>query len=177
MNSIVVFGLGSGLAGACAFRLFFPFILTGILVRFSAGVVFPSALNWLSSTPVLVLLLAGMVAEFLLGYFPGVGFLHTSVYTMIKVFAGAVLFHAVVGWNPWFGIPVGAVITGFLNFAHLLFAPWFDRQHSFRQLDYPFMESLLSIVLTILAIAAPLLSLVISGFLVYGVIRVGRSVV
>lgn len=177
MNFIIAFGLGSGLAGACAFRLFFPFILTGILVRFAAGVEFPSALDWLSSTPVLVLLLAGMVIEFLLDSFPGIGFLHTWIYSMIKVFAGAILFHAIVGWNPWLGIPMGVMITGFLNFAHLLFAPWFERQHSFRQLDYPFMENLLSIVLTILAITAPLLSLLISGFLIYGVIRVGRSVV
>lgn len=177
MNALLIFGIGSGLAAAAAYRGFFPLVIVLLMVRYSRIIDFPSALNWLQSTPVLLILLALMVVEFLVDEFPGVSFFHSSIYTAVKVLIGGILFSTVIHINPVLGIIVGGLITGLVAFSQLAFEPWImESQHYFRHLEYSTIENLGSIVLTVIAIATPLLSLLVITGLVYGTFRIGRKI-
>ncbi|AZR73629.1 hypothetical protein BBF96_09660 [Anoxybacter fermentans] len=173
MNILWVIGLGSGLAGAAAFRAIFPLILAS----FTRVVNFPPALKWLQSTPVLLFLLILMVVEFLIDELPGVSFLHSIIYIAIKVLVGGILFSAAVGINPFIGIILGGLITGFLIFSRLALEPWIQREQPyFRHLEYQTIENLASIVLTIIAIAVPWFSLLVIAGLIYSTIKVAQQV-
>lgn len=177
MNALLTFGLGSGLAAAAAYRGFFPLVMALLMVRYTRLINFPQALDWLQSTPMLLLLLAVMVVEFLVDEFPGVSFLHSSIYTAVKVLIGGILFSTVVQINPVLGIILGGLITGLIAFSQLAFEPLImDSQNYFRDLEYSTIETVGSIVLTVIAIATPFLSLVVIVGLVYGTFRVGRKI-
>ncbi|MCK4260220.1 MAG: DUF4126 domain-containing protein [Halanaerobiales bacterium] len=174
MNFLFAIGLGSGLAGAAGFRASFPLLLASLLARYIKTIHLPPALEWLQSTPALILLLALMLLEFLVDQFPGVSFFHTSLYTAIKVLAGGILFTLAVNTNFFIGMIFGGLITGLLIFSGLVLKPWVLReQHYFRNLEYPSIENLASISLTILAFAVPWLSLFLVIGLIYTSIKIG----
>lgn len=177
MNALLIFGVGSGLAAAAAYRGFFPLVIALLMVKYSKIIDFPSALDWMQTIPVLLILLVLMVVEFLIDEFPGVSFFHSSIYTAIKVLVGGILFSTVVHINPVLGMILGGLITGFVTFSQLAFEPWLmESQHYFRHLEYSTIENIGSIVLTVIAIAIPLLSLIVIIGLVYGTFRIGQKI-
>ncbi len=173
MNLLLAISIACGLAGSAAFRGFFPLILASL-----TGIIdYPPALEWLSSTPVLLILLVLMGGEFLLQHFPGVSFFHSSVYTAVKVIIGGILFSSALRIAPLIGMILGGLITGFFIFSRLALQPLVEEEvYQFHHLEYDTVENLAGIVLTILTIVIPWLSLIILGVLSYGVIRIEQNI-
>jgi hypothetical protein len=92
--------LGIGLAAACGFRVFVPFLVVGVAARTGHLTLGPSFI-WLSSTPALVALALATVLEIGGYYIPWLDHLLDVVATPAAVVAGAVMTASVVtGLDP-----------------------------------------------------------------------------
>jgi hypothetical protein len=92
--------LGIGLAAACGFRVFVPFLIVGIAARVGHLILGPS-FAWLSSTPALVALALATVLEIAGYYIPWLDHLLDVIATPAAVVAGAVMTASVVtGLDP-----------------------------------------------------------------------------
>lgn len=173
MEILWAIGLGSGLAAASSFRAIFPLVL----VSFTKVVDFPPALEWLTTTPALLVFLILLVGEFLIDELPGVGFFHSSAYSGVKVLIGGVLFASAVNMNPWIGIFLGGILTGFFVLARFTYQPLLQKaQPYFRNLSYDKIENIASVVLAIIAIASPGISLLTILGMIFIAVRTGQRV-
>jgi len=92
--------LGIGLAAACGFRVFVPFLIVGIAARTGHLALGPS-FAWLSSTPALVVLALATLLEIGGYYIPWLDHLLDVIATPAAVVAGAVMTASVVtGLDP-----------------------------------------------------------------------------
>jgi hypothetical protein len=100
VNTILSAVLGIGLAAACGFRVFVPFLIVGIAARAGHLTLGPS-FGWLSSTPALVALALATVLEIGGYYIPWLDHLLDVIATPAAVVAGAVMTASVVtGLDP-----------------------------------------------------------------------------
>jgi len=103
--------LGLGLAAACGFRLFVPFLVLNLAVR-SGYVALDGGFDWIASTPALITLAVATVLEIIAYYVPWLDNLLDSVATPAAVIAGAVVTASVVtGIDPYLKWSL-AVIAG-----------------------------------------------------------------
>ncbi|HKQ97817.1 MAG TPA: DUF4126 domain-containing protein [Candidatus Polarisedimenticolia bacterium] len=108
--------LGIGLAAACGFRVFVPFLIVSIAARTDHLVLGPS-FGWLSSTPVLIALAVATALEIGGYYVPWLDHLLDLLATPAAVVAGSILMASVVtGVDPmtrWFlALIAGGGIAG-----------------------------------------------------------------
>jgi len=100
MGAIVSVVLGIGLAAACGFRVFVPFLVVGIAARAGHVVLGPS-FAWLSSTPAILALAVATLLEVGGYYIPWLDHLLDLLATPAAVVAGAVMMASVVtGLDP-----------------------------------------------------------------------------
>lgn len=103
---------GLGLAAACGFRVFVPFLVASLAVR--AGVVEVAAdFAWIGSTPAIVCLSVATLLE-IGGYFiPGVDHFLDVVATPAAIVAGTLLAGSfITDMAPWFRWSLAAVAGG-----------------------------------------------------------------
>jgi hypothetical protein len=92
--------LGIGLSAACGFRIFVPFLVVGIAARTGHLALGPSFV-WLSSTPALIALAVATILEVGAYYVPWLDHLLDLIATPAAVLAGAVMTASVVtGIDP-----------------------------------------------------------------------------
>ena len=111
MDAALSIALGLGLAAACGFRVFVPFLVVSVASR-GGALELGESFAWMSSTPVLVLLLAATLFEVCAYYVPWLDNLLDTVAAPAAVVAGGVLAASVVtGIDPWLKWSL-AVIAG-----------------------------------------------------------------
>ena len=100
MNALLSVLLGIGLAAACGFRVFVPFLLVGIAARTGHVELGPS-FAWMASTPALIALGVAMVIEIGAYYVPWLDHAMDIAATPAAVVAGMVMTASVVtGIDP-----------------------------------------------------------------------------
>lgn len=112
METLLSLCLGLGLAAACGFRIFVPYLLISLAAR--AGYVPLGAdFDWIASTPALLTFAVATVLEVGAYYIPGLDNLLDVVATPAAVIAGAVATASVViGMDPWLKWTVAAIAGG-----------------------------------------------------------------
>ncbi len=111
MDVLLSVGLGLGLAAACGFRLFVPFLILSLAAR-GGLVALGGGFDWIASTPALITLAVATVLEVGAYYVPWLDNLLDSVATPAAVVAGVVVTASVVtGIDPYLKWSL-AVIAG-----------------------------------------------------------------
>jgi uncharacterized protein DUF4126 len=100
VSTVLSVVLGIGLAAACGFRVFVPFLVVGIAARADSLTLGPS-FAWLASTPALVALAVATVLEIGGYYVPWLDHMLDVIATPAAVVAGGVMTASVVtGLDP-----------------------------------------------------------------------------
>jgi hypothetical protein len=100
VNTLFSVLLGIGLAAACGFRIFVPFLIVGIAAR-TGHLALGDSFAWLSSTPALIALGVATVLEIGAYYVPWLDHVLDVIATPAAVVAGAVMTASVVtGLDP-----------------------------------------------------------------------------
>lgn len=111
MDILLSVCLGLGLAAACGFRVFMPFLVLNLAAR-SGYVALAGNFEWIASTPALITLAVATVLEIAAYYVPWLDNLLDSVATPAAVVAGIVVTASVVtGIDPYLKWTL-AVIAG-----------------------------------------------------------------
>ena len=184
MSALLSVLLGIGLSAACGFRIFVPFLLVGIAARTGHAMLGPN-FAWMASTPALIALGVAALVEIGAYYIPWLDHMLDVIATPAAVVAGVVMTASVVtGLDPmlkWtLALIAGGGIAGTVQALTVG-----TRKASLLTtggLANPVvstLELLGSVLLTILAIALPLLAFaVIAWALFFGVrylLRVTRG--
>ena len=116
MDVLLSVSLGLGLAAACGFRIFVPFLVLNLAAR-SGYVGLDGSFEWISSTPALITLAVATALEITAYYVPWLDNLLDSVATPAAVVAGIVVTASVVtGIDPylkWFlAVIAGGGVAG-----------------------------------------------------------------
>ena len=164
MDMALSVALGLGLAAACGFRVFVPLLVISA-ASYSGHLSLSGSFEWIASTPALVTLIAATVLEIAAYYVPWVDNLLDTVASPAAVVAGVVASASVItGMDPYLkwtlaviagGGLAGAVqvVTTGTRGASLMTTAGFGNP------IVSSVETSGSIVLSVLAVVAPLLAL------------------
>ena len=176
MNTLLSVLLGIGLSAACGFRIFVPFLLVGIAAR-TGHVMLGPTFVWMAGTPALIALGVATVVEIAAYYIPWLDHLLDLVATPAAVIAGMVMTASVVtGLDPmlkWtLALIAGGGIAGTVQALTVG-----TRKVSLLTtggLANPVVstvELLGSVLLTVLAIALPLVAFAVIAWALYFGVR------
>jgi hypothetical protein len=114
METLLSVCLGLGLAAACGFRIFVPFLLVNLAAR--VGYLQPGAdFEWIAGTPALITFAVATALEIGAYYIPGIDNLLDIVATPAAVIAGTVVTASVVvGMDPYLRWTLAAIAGGSL---------------------------------------------------------------
>lgn len=180
---------GAGLSAAAGLNAFIPFLLVGMLARFTDLIELPSSLDWISSWPAIGIAMVLLVVDVTLDKVPGVDHVSDAVQTAVRPLMGGVVFAAVSGaeqveqstwWqdNPWAGVVVGVLVAGTVHAGKSLSRPLVNAGTF--GLGAPLVsagEDVTSVTVSIVAILAPVLVvgvLVVIGYVLFRVLRFRR---
>ncbi len=100
MDTVLSVCLGIGLAAACGFRIFVPFLLMNLAAR-AGYLTLAGGFDWIGSTPALVLFAVATVLEIAAYYVPWVDNALDTVAGPLAVVAGVVMMaSAITGMSP-----------------------------------------------------------------------------
>lgn len=125
---------GAGLAAAAGLNAFIPFVLVGMLDRFSSLIDLPPGMEWISSWWAIGIGMAFLVADVVLDKVPGVDHVSDLIQTAVRPLMGGVVFAAASGaqqieqsqwWrdNPWAGVVIGVALAGTVHAGKALSRP------------------------------------------------------
>ena len=108
---------GTGLSAAAGLNAFIPFVLVGMLDRFTTLVELPGSMDWISSWWAIGIGMVLLVVDVVLDKVPGVDSVSDAIQTAVRPLMGGVMFAAVSGaeqieqsgwWqeNPWVGAAI-----------------------------------------------------------------------
>ena len=180
---------GAGLASAAGLNAFIPFVLVGVLDRFTTLIVLPSGLEWISSWWGIGAGMVLLVVDIVFDKVPGVDHVSDAIQTGVRPLMGGVMFAAVSGaeqieqsqwWrdNPWVGVVVGIALAGTVHAGKALSRPIVNA--GTLGFGAPFVsaaEDVTSATVAILAILVPVLVvgvLVIIGVAIWRIVRLRR---
>lgn len=180
---------GTGLSAAAGLNAFIPFVLVGMLDRFTTLVELPASMDWISSWWAIGIGMVLLVADVVLDKVPGVDSVSDAIQTAVRPLMGGVMFAAVSGaeqieqsdwWrdNPWVGAAVGVLVAGTVHAGKALSRPVVNA--GTLGLGTPFVsagEDVASATVSIVAIFAPILVigvLIAIGYVLYRVFRSRR---
>jgi hypothetical protein len=176
---LLALGLGLGLAAAAGLRVFVPLLVLGLASRY--GVIpLASGFEWLQSTPALLALGTATGLEVLAYYIPWFDNLLDTVATPSAAVAGVVATASVLGelppWMQW-GIAIvggggtAGLVAGSTSLLRLKSTAFTGGSANFILATLEWVGSLFT---SIIAIALPLLMLLVialAGYLLYRVTR------
>ncbi len=163
MDLALSIALGLGLAAACGFRVFVPLLVISA-ASYSGHLSLAPSLDWLASTPALVTLIAATVLEIAAYYIPWVDNLLDTVASPAAVIAGVVASASVItGMDPYMKWTLAVIAGGGLAGAVQLVTTGtrgasLVTTAGFGNPVVSTVETGGSIVLSVLAIIAPLLA-------------------
>lgn len=179
LATLLSIALGIGLAAAVGLRVFLPLLVMGVAAA-SGHLELAPSFAWLASTPALVMLAVATALEVLAYYLPGVDHLLDTIATPAAVIAGAVVAAAVMTDLPpivkWTTAAIaGGGVAGLTQgMTALLRAKSTALTGGFGNSAVATGELGGSIVLAILAIAAPVIAVGLAVLLVWLAVRLAR---
>lgn len=179
LATLLSIALGIGLAAAVGLRVFLPLLVTGVAAA-SGHLELAPSFAWLASTPALVMLAVATALEVLAYYVPGVDHLLDTIATPAAVIAGAVVAAAVMTDLPpivkWTTAAIaGGGVAGLTQgMTALLRAKSTALTGGLGNSAVATGELGGSIVLAILAIAAPVIAVGLAVLLVWLAVRLAR---
>jgi hypothetical protein len=125
---------GAGLSAAAGLNAFIPFVLVGMLDRFTGPLDLPPGLDWISSWWAIGVGMLLLVADVVFDKVPGVDHVSDAIQTAVRPLMGGVMFAAASGaqqieqsewWreNPWVGAVVGVALAGTVHAGKALSRP------------------------------------------------------
>ncbi len=125
---------GAGLSAAAGLNAFIPFVLVGMLDRFTGLLDLPDSLDWISSWWAIGVGMLLLVADVIFDKVPGVDHVSDVLQTAVRPLMGGVMFAAASGaqqieqsdwWreNPWVGAAVGVALAGTVHAGKALSRP------------------------------------------------------
>jgi len=125
---------GAGLSAAAGLNAFIPFVLVGMLDRFTGLLDLPPGLDWISSWWAIGVGMLLLVADVVFDKVPGVDHVSDAIQTAVRPLMGGVMFAAASGaqqieqsewWreNPWVGAVVGVALAGTVHAGKALSRP------------------------------------------------------
>jgi peptidoglycan/LPS O-acetylase OafA/YrhL len=125
---------GAGLSAAAGLNAFIPFLIVGLLDRFTSLIDLTADMEWISSWWAIGIGAVLLIADVVLDKVPGVDHISDVVQTGIRPVMGGVMFAAASGaeqieqsqwWrdNPWVGVVIGVVLAGTVHAGKALTRP------------------------------------------------------
>lgn len=177
---------GAGLAAAAGLNAFIPFVLVGMLDRFTTLLALPPGLDWISSWWAIGAGMLLLVVDVVFDKVPGVDHVSDAIQTGVRPLMGGVMFAAVSGaeqieqsqwWrdNPWVGVVLGVLLAGTVHTGKALSRPVVNAGTF--GVGAPFVsaaEDVTSATVSILAILVPVLVVVVLVGIVVAIWRILR---
>jgi peptidoglycan/LPS O-acetylase OafA/YrhL len=180
---------GAGLSAAAGLNAFIPFLLVGMLDRFTTLIDLAPSLEWISSWWAIGIAMVLLVADVVFDKVPGVDHVSDVIQTGVRPLMGGVMFAAASGaeqveqsqwWrdNPWVAVVIGIALAGTVHAGKALSRPLVNA--GTLGLGTPFVsaaEDASSATVSIVAILAPILVvivLVVIGYVLYRLFRARR---
>lgn len=164
---------GAGLSAAAGLNAFIPFVLVGMLARFTDLLELPDSLAWIQSWWAIGAGMLLLVVDVVFDKVPGVDHVSDAIQTAVRPLMGGVVFAAASGaqqieqsdwWreNPWVGVVIGIALAGTVHAGKALSRPIVNA--STFGLGAPFVsaaEDATSATVSIVAILLPVLVIVV----------------
>ena len=180
---------GTGLSAAAGLNAFIPFVLVGMLDRFTTLVELPASMDWISSWWAIGIGMLLLVGDVVLDKVPGVDHVSDAIQTAVRPLMGGVMFAAVSGaeqieqsgwWrdNPWVGAVIGVAVAGAVHAGKALSRPMVNA--GTLGLGTPLVsagEDVASASVSVIAILAPILVigvLLVIGYVLFRIFRFHR---
>jgi hypothetical protein len=117
---------GIGLSAAAGLNAYIPFLVVGLLARFTDVIVLPADFTWIESGWALGIGAVLLLAELVLDKVPAVDSVNDIVATLIRPSMGGLVFAATSAakgldessWmidHPWVGVVLGVVVSGIVH--------------------------------------------------------------
>ena len=112
-----------GLSAAAGLNAYIPFLIVGLVARYTELINLPSSLEWISSPVAIGITAVLILAEFFLDKVPAVDSLNDAVGTVIRPLSGGLTFAATsaatnfeenstfMAQNPWVGVVLGVIVA------------------------------------------------------------------
>ena len=125
---------GAGLSAAAGLNAFIPFVLVGMLDRFTTLLELPESLDWISSWWAIGAGMVLLVVDVVFDKVPGVDHVSDLIQTAVRPLMGGLVFAASssaarfesTDWwqeNPWVGAVIGVVLAGTVHAGKALSRP------------------------------------------------------
>lgn len=118
---------GMGLSAAAGLNAYIPFLVVGLLARFTDVITLPSAYAWIESGWALSIGAVLLLVEVVLDKVPVVDTVNDTIQTFVRPSMGGLVFVATTaaedyeqraGWlqeNPWVGVLLGVLVSGLVH--------------------------------------------------------------
>lgn len=173
MDVLLQIAIGIGLSAAAGFRILVPFLIAGVAAQQGHLTLSPD-LAWMGTTPAILALAAATALEVLIYFIPVVDNFMDAVELPAAAIAGTVLTVAVTGgeMNPFLQwslavIAGGGVASSTQAFTGLTRLASTAAAGPVGNIAVSTVELASSTILSVLAIAVPLLVLIVVGVLLY----------
>lgn len=174
---------GSGLAAAAGLNAYIPFLLVAVLARVTDVIVLPPDYAWVSSDAAIGVAGVLLISEVILDKIPVVDHLNDTVATLIRPTVGGLIFSATASaenldnsaWmrdNPWLGVVLGVIVAGITHATKATLRPAVNVSTAgFGAPVVSVVEDLTSLWLSLVAIFAPVLVIVVLVVLAWATYR------
>ncbi len=179
MGTILAITAGIGLAAACGFRVFVPLLVAALATRF--GHFTPSSgLDWIGSTPAIIVLGVATCVEIAAYYIPWVDHLLDTIATPAAVVAGTVVaatafgdIHPVIKWAAAI-IAGGGIAAGIQGTTVAARAASTATTGGLANPIVSTIEAIGAMIMAILALVLPILAAILAILMLIVIIRLVR---
>lgn len=180
---------GAGLSAAAGLNAYIPFLVVALLARFTDVVNLPAGFTWVESTWAIIVCVVLLVGEVIVDKIPALDSLNDALGTVIRPASGAVVFAATAAaanldnsaWmtdHPWVGLVGGAVVAGTFHTGKAAARPVANAGTAgFAAPVMSTAEDAVSVMLSLAAVFAPVLALVILLLVAWMLWRLWRRVI
>ena len=164
---------GAGLSAAAGLNAYIPFLLVALLARFTDVVNLPAGFEWVESTWAIVIGAVLLIGEVVVDKIPALDSVNGALGTVVRPASGAVVFAATAAaahldnsaWmtdHPWVGLIGGAIVAGIFHTGKAAARPVANAGTAgFAAPVMSTAEDATSILLSLAAVFAPVLALVV----------------
>ncbi len=180
MDAVTQILAGFGLAGAAGLNAWLPLLIVGLAARFTNLITLHEPYSLLSNPWVLLILAIFLGVEIFADKIPAIDTINDVIHTLIRPTAGAILFaanaNAVSDMNPALAMVLGLLAAGSVHVVKASTRPAITATTG--GLLNPLVsiiEDMVAAVVTILALIAPILSIIVFALFVFGMWRLLRT--
>lgn len=180
---------GAGLSAAAGLNAYIPFLLVALLARFTDVVNLPAGFEWVESTWAIVIGAVLLIGEVVVDKIPALDSVNDALGTVVRPASGAVVFAATAAaadldssaWmtdHPWVALIGGAIVAGIFHTGKAAARPVANAGTAgFAAPVLSTAEDAAAVTLSLAAVFAPVLALVLLLLVAWMLWRAWRSVV